>query len=69
MVNRDPILKKLQSDKICIPTTNYLLEGKTQEEVACILKDTLGKGTQQRVSQIWNNWLDEIREGGAKNEK
>jgi len=56
-INRDPVLRKLQSDKINIPTTSYLLEGKNQEEVANIFKLSQG-----RISQIWNNWLDEINE-------
>ena len=59
-IKRNPLLKKSLSDKICISTVNELLSGKAQKEVACILQDTLGKGTQQRVSQIWGDFINEV---------
>ena len=56
-INRNPILKKSLSDKINISTVNELLQGKNQSEVA----NNYGI-TQGRVSQIWNDWLNEVNE-------
>ncbi len=56
-IKRDPLLRKLQSDKINIPTVNELLQDKKQGEVANNYDITQG-----RVSQIWSNWFDEIKE-------
>ncbi|KKL59270.1 hypothetical protein LCGC14_2217000, partial [marine sediment metagenome] len=44
--------------KINIPTINYILEGKKHEEVANIVKVI----KRPRVTQIWNNWINEINE-------
>jgi len=61
-ISNNPILKKQISSKICISSVNEILSGKSQKEVACILQDMLGKGTQQRVSQIWGDFTNELEE-------
>ena len=55
-IDRDPILKKVQSTKSGISTINEILDGKDQKEISGIYGIA-----QQTVSQRWNNWLDEIR--------
>ena len=55
-INRDQILKKVQSTKSGISTINEMLEGKDQKEISGIYGIA-----QQTVSQRWNNWLDEIK--------
>jgi len=53
-----PMLKKQRRCKINIPTINYILKGKTHEEVANILKVI----KRPRVSQIWGNFVNELIE-------
>ena len=51
------MLKKELSSKTNISTINEILSGKTHQETANIYKLS-----RSRVTQIWNNWLDEITE-------
>jgi len=52
------MLKLARLAKINTPTINYILEGNTHEEVA----NNIGIIGRSRVTQIWNNWKDEIIE-------
>ncbi len=54
-INRNEILKKVQSTKINIPTINELLQDKKQSEIANNYDITQG-----RVSQIWGDFVNEI---------
>ena len=51
------MLKKSLSDKINISSINEILDGKKHEEVANIYQLS-----RSRITQIWNNWLNEIKE-------
>ncbi len=56
-INKNQMLKLARTAKINIPTINYILQGKTHQEVANIVQVI----KRPRVTQIWNNWLDEIK--------
>ena len=56
-IQRNPMLKKSLSDKINISSINEILDGKKHEEVANIYQLS-----RSRITQIWNNWLNEIKE-------
>ena len=56
-INSNKILVLELSSKTCLSTVNELLEDKKQKDVACIYGIT-----QQRVSQIWGDFQNELLE-------